>query len=354
MAQKSGFFNSINGDRNYDASDVARFLKKFFTNGVFNNTLQVSSNDNMTVTVSSGNANIEGYSYENDANLTFDIDEADSTLSRIDSVILRLDLSNRQITAMILQGSYASTPAQPSIVRTGNIYDLRLANISVPAEATRITSAMITDTRFTNDCGNVVGAVQQIDTSNVFAQYESMFNDWFSELEVELDGNVAANLETQILANKRDIDTIKAVYNDVITAYLSENQELAANTSTNDISLIEYNKNGNKFSVSEGKIVIGSGISKVKVSGQVRVQNTHATNNTAMNLYIYKNSSIVSTGRIGSVANNGGTGGIFTLPILIDVEEGDTISIAVWKATGIPVTVSASTNSTYLTVESVA
>jgi len=63
MAQRYGFFNSVNNDRVYDASDVARFLKKFFTNGVFNNTLQVSSNDNMTVTVSSGNANIEGYGY---------------------------------------------------------------------------------------------------------------------------------------------------------------------------------------------------------------------------------------------------------------------------------------------------
>ena len=123
MAQKYGFFNSINHDRVYDASDVARFLSKFFTNGVFNNSLLVSANDNMTVNVAIGNANINGYVYENTESLTLDIDEADSELGRIDSVIVRLDLTNRQITTEILQGQYASSPSQPAITRTGNIYD---------------------------------------------------------------------------------------------------------------------------------------------------------------------------------------------------------------------------------------
>ena len=163
MAQKYGFFNSVSGDRSYDASDIARFLAKYFTNGIFNNSLQVVSNDNMTVTVKTGSANINGYSYELDSELTFDITEADTTLSRIDSVVLRLDLTNRQITLMILNGSYATNPSQPSIVRSGNIYDLRLANISVPKNETRITADLINDTRFGDDCGNVTQAVLSTD-----------------------------------------------------------------------------------------------------------------------------------------------------------------------------------------------
>lgn len=209
MAQRYGFFNSVNNDRVYDASDVANFLSKFFTNGVFNNSLAVSSNDNMTVSVAIGSANINGYAYENTEVLILDIDEADSTLSRIDSVICRFDLTNRQINVMILQGNYATTPSQPSITRTGTIYDLRLANISVPAGATRITADMITDTRFGSDCGNVVGAVQQIDTTDVFTQYETYFNNWFKTLEDELSENQAGNLQNQInnlnnLVNEND------------------------------------------------------------------------------------------------------------------------------------------------------
>lgn len=198
MAQKYGFFNSVNNDRVYDASDVAGFLKKFFTNGVFNNSLGVSANDNMTVSVAVGNANINGYSYENTETLVLNIDESDSELGRIDSVICRLDLTNRQITTMILEGSYSSDPSQPSITRTGTIYDLRLANISVPAGATRITTDMITDTRFGADCGNVTQAVLELDTSEIFAQYTKYFNDWFNELQDELNSNQAGHLQNEL------------------------------------------------------------------------------------------------------------------------------------------------------------
>lgn len=198
MAQKYGFFNSVNNDRVYDASDVAGFLKKFFTNGVFNNSLGVSANDNMTVSVAVGNANINGYSYENTETLVFDINESDSELGRIDSVICRLDLTNRQITTMILEGSYSSDPSQPSITRTGTIYDLRLANISVPAGAIRITADMITDTRFGADCGNVTQAVLELDTSEIFAQYTKYFNDWFNELQDELNSNQAGHLQNEL------------------------------------------------------------------------------------------------------------------------------------------------------------
>ncbi|MCQ3908917.1 MAG: hypothetical protein MJ200_05340 [Mycoplasmoidaceae bacterium] len=219
MAEISGFFNSVNNDRVYDATDVARFLKKFFTNGVFNNSLQVVANDNMTVSVSVGQANIEGYSYELNAVKTLDISDADSTLSRIDSVILRLDLSNRQITVQILEGSTATEPSQPNIVRSGNIYDLRLANILIPAESTRITSEMITDTRFTSDCGNVTQAVLSLDTHNIFKQYEVMFNNWFSGLQVVLDGDVAGHLQDEIFNMRTamgiEIDTYNSsiIYN---------------------------------------------------------------------------------------------------------------------------------------------
>ena len=212
MAQKYGFFNSVNNDRVYDAADVARFLSKFFTNGIFNNSLAVSSNDNMTISVATGNANINGYSYENTETLTLDIEEADSELNRIDSVIVRLDLTNRQITTMILQGSYATTPSQPSITRTGTIYDLRLANILVSAGATRITTEMITDTRFGNDCGNVTQAVLELDTSEIFAQYESWFNQWFSNLQDQLDDNQAGHLQNEIDGIDSRVETIEDKY----------------------------------------------------------------------------------------------------------------------------------------------
>ena len=200
MAQKYGFFNSINNDRVYDASDVASFLTKFFTNGVFNNGLGVSANDNMTISVAIGSANINGYCYENTEILTLDIAEADSELNRIDSVICRLDLNNRQIMIQILDGETATTPSQPSIIKSNNIYDLRLANILISAGTTRITTDMITDTRFGDDCGNVVQAVQSLSTEDIFKQYNSWFTTWFDNVKGQLSTDVAGNLQNEINA----------------------------------------------------------------------------------------------------------------------------------------------------------
>ena len=208
MAQKYGFFNSVNRDRVYDASDVAKFISKFFTNGIFNNSLAVSANDNMTVTLAIGQANINGYGYENTETLTLDISEADNELNRIDSIIIRLDLSNRQITAEVLEGQYASTPSQPSITRSGNIFDLRLANISVPANTTRITSSMITDTRYGSDCGNVTQAVTSLDTTDLFNQYQTWFNNWFTNLQDQLDDNQAGHLQNEIDSLDTDLTAL--------------------------------------------------------------------------------------------------------------------------------------------------
>ena len=59
--EKFSFFNDINDDRVYYAEDFARHLKKYFTNGIFNNELKVIANNDMTITIQEGDANIEGY-----------------------------------------------------------------------------------------------------------------------------------------------------------------------------------------------------------------------------------------------------------------------------------------------------
>lgn len=85
------------------------------------------------------------------------------------------------------------------MTRNSNVYELRLCNVSVAKEVDKITSSMIEDCRFnTSDCGQVVAAVQQLDTTDIFLQYESLFNEWFSSLQTKLEGNVVTNLQKQI------------------------------------------------------------------------------------------------------------------------------------------------------------
>ena len=107
--EKSSFFNSeiVNGeyDRVYLAEDYANYFSSFIGNGVFPNQYDglrvVADGDSMKIKISKGKAWRNGYYYENDADLILNINPADGGLDRIDRVVLRLDLIEREITVKI-------------------------------------------------------------------------------------------------------------------------------------------------------------------------------------------------------------------------------------------------------------
>lgn len=207
--EESGFFASINGDRKYKSDLIATFFSKIFTNGVFNNELQVQANDDMTVTLKSGTAFINGYFYNNTVDKVINISLSDTEQSRIDSVVLRFSKENRQIIADVLEGAYADNPVAPELTRNSNIYELRLCNISVNKQADSITTSMIEDCRFNStDCGQVISAVQQLDTTEIFAQYQAAFEALFEQMEGILSEDAAGELLVEINGIKSNMITL--------------------------------------------------------------------------------------------------------------------------------------------------
>ena len=110
--EKSSFFNSVDNDRVYDASSFANFFNSLLTNGVLpaSTNLQIISNDDMTVTTKQGKAFINGYLYNNDSDLILSVDVADGVLNRIDSVVVQMSTTGREIKTIIKKGTFASTP----------------------------------------------------------------------------------------------------------------------------------------------------------------------------------------------------------------------------------------------------
>ena len=208
--EKFSFFNDIDDDRVYFAEDFARHLAKYFTNGIFNNELQVIANNDMTITIKEGDANIEGYRYTNTGDLTKTIDTADGALKRIDNVVIRLDLTNRLISAQIIKGTFSDKPSAPSLVRSSTVYDIKLAEVYIDNGITSITQSAIKDTRFDkNVCGNVVSTVETIDTTDVYNQLYTKFEEliqqeqdtftaWFNRIKNQLDSDAAGHLAAQI------------------------------------------------------------------------------------------------------------------------------------------------------------
>lgn len=239
--EKSGFFNAnlVNEeyDRVYLAEDFASYFESFISNGVFakySNQLQViaESDPAMSVQVSTGRGWINGYFYENTDLFHLAVELADGVLNRIDSVVLQLDFQSRAINLKIKKGTPASSPVAPTLTRNNDYYELQLATIAVNAGAINVTQAQITDTRLNTEvCGWVTGTVTQIDTTTLFEQFNSYFEQfkqssedefneweteqkadfesWFETIKDQLSGDVAANLQNQVLELDGRVTTVE-------------------------------------------------------------------------------------------------------------------------------------------------
>ncbi len=159
MTVKSGFFNSIGGDRKYDAARFAEYFGSFVGNGIFpepESGLKITANNNMTVTVQAGKAWINGYFLVNDDNYILTIENADGALNRIDRIVARYDVIDREIRLQVKKGTFSSSPAAPDIQRDADAYELALADIYIAFGTTDIVQANITDLRRdANYCGIV-------------------------------------------------------------------------------------------------------------------------------------------------------------------------------------------------------
>ena len=152
----SGFFE----DTDVLAEDFARFASGILSNGVLeddNNTLKVTTNNGMAVSVAPGYCWINGHFGKCEYAETFPIGTADGTNARYDRVVARLDSSKRKISIVVLKGTPAASPEIPAIVRDGTYYDLGLAVIYIRAGALAISDSDITDTRSDSTvCGGVL------------------------------------------------------------------------------------------------------------------------------------------------------------------------------------------------------
>ena len=186
--ERCGFFDAnLVGeeyDRVYLAAQFAAYFASFIGNGVYaehSNQLQVVAmpTPQMQVGVEKGQGWINGYWYENTDTMYLPIEVADGVLSRIDSIVLRLGFAERNMWLMVKKGTPAVNPIAPEVTRTADYYDLQLATVSIPASSIRITQAQIQDTRMNQDvCGWVTGVVKQLDTTTLFNQFETYFQEF--------------------------------------------------------------------------------------------------------------------------------------------------------------------------------
>lgn len=200
----SGFFDSINDDRLYNATQLSSIFEGLISSGVYlkvGNKLAVQPNSEMTIKINTGRGWFGGRWVNNDANHILTLEPADPVSNRYCAVCVRVDLTSdgRNAEPFLKYSAFSANPEKPTMERTDTIKEYCLAYVYIPANATSITAANIEDTRGNSDlCGWVSVLVDQPNSTTLFEQFEALFLEWFNGLKNVLDDNAEAKLAADV------------------------------------------------------------------------------------------------------------------------------------------------------------
>ena len=173
-----GFFN---GNNNYGQEELARYFSNIYENGV-----NVTSSDmGMKVTrysstqlrVDTGFSIVNGYYLYQDTTKTIQVTK-NSNYDRIDRVVIRLDVSNMNVSIELKQGTASSKPTAPALTRTTSIYELSLAQIYV-SSSSGITT--ITDERYNTSYCGAIRPKNLSEFNAMMTGFNSRFDTWFEQ-----------------------------------------------------------------------------------------------------------------------------------------------------------------------------
>lgn len=213
MAITYGFYNSMNGDRKYDAVQLSSIFDGVIRDGVFQSIggyLATKPGTGMQVIVAPGKAWFDHTWTVNDADLPLDISQSDVTLSRYDAVVLETDATKsvRENSIKVIKGTPASAPQKPALTNEGDIHQHPLAYILVPGGSTEIQVQNIDIMVGKTECPFVTSILESVSIEALLEKWEGEFRVWFDDLQEQMSGDVATNLQNQITRNAPSIGDI--------------------------------------------------------------------------------------------------------------------------------------------------
>lgn len=214
MAWTSGFFNSVGGDRLYNADQMSEIFTGLITDGVYEsvgNKLAVEPNENMTIQINTGRGWFGGRWVNNNSAYLQTLESSDVILNRYCAVCVRVDLTETARTSepYFKYSDFATNPVKPTMERTESVKEYCLAYVYIKANAKEITAADIEDTRSNTElCGWVTGLIDQLDSKTLWEQWNAQFHEWFNTLEDYLDENAETKLANDILQLQEDVANI--------------------------------------------------------------------------------------------------------------------------------------------------
>lgn len=238
MSLTSGFYNSIGGDRRYNAQQMSEVFNGIINDGIFasiGTAFAVSADTGNNIKVGIGRAWFNGTWIYNDSIMSMKASDPHISLGRIDAVVLEVNHEERNAFIKIITGYPSGQPENPKLTNNEYVHQYPLAYINRPAGSNGITQSNIISMIGTSNCPFVTGILKVLAIDSIVAQWEAQWiqwlsditsntndrvdqlisektreiNTWFTDLQVMLEGDVAANLASEILELRNRVDTLE-------------------------------------------------------------------------------------------------------------------------------------------------
>lgn len=261
MAITYGFWNALKQsdgtyDRVYNSDQISEMFEGLLSDGVFESVgdaLIVKEKSGLTVEIGTGRAWIGDRWMKNDAKLDITLAAAHLTLNRWSAIVIKADYSNRVITIEEKAGTPATSPTKPTMTYNDSIKEKCLAYIYVGKGVTSITQTNITDCRAdTSICGWVTGVIKQVDTSQLFLQYQTAYEQQLANMQAwQAEQELAFSTWFSALTDQLQVNTYIQKYHKVVET-------------TNEQGIFPLDMDGYTYSDTDVILVNVNGISLVE------------------------------------------------------------------------------------------
>lgn len=190
MSVTSGFFNSLNGDRKYDAENMASIFDGLIIDGIFASignafAVSIANYTNGIISVGTGKAWFNHTWTVNDAALLITLPAGHSLLNRYDAVVLEINKSTdvRANSIKCISGTAATNPEKPTLENSDEVHQYALAYIYRHAGTSAISKSDITSMIGKTATPFVTGILQTVSLDELLGQWEGELDDFIAERE---------------------------------------------------------------------------------------------------------------------------------------------------------------------------
>lgn len=220
MTVTSGFFNSVNHDRLYDAEQLSSIFDGIILDGVyqgFGDSFEVVPNTelNDSVIVKTGRAWFDHTWTLNDADFYLELQPPNQSMSRRDTIVIDVDRrqATRKNSIKVITGTYGAGESAPILIRDELHNQYPIAYVRVPAgESGIVQQANIEILVGTDACPMVTGVLEVMNSDMFLKKFEEKFNIWFDEIKDSISDEGVPGLQSQIIDLRESIESIQSSY----------------------------------------------------------------------------------------------------------------------------------------------